>query len=490
MAFAILAIGVLALPELRAQLVNAKIDSLRTQGELITDALAEIATFGDPEPTLLQDRAAAILSSLRLPESERLRLYTREGELLLDSALLSDSVREQALEPRSHPGRFWGLDISPWRPRSLQEEIANAAEGAPTANLRLGADGERVVSVSLPVQRVKAVLAVLTIESNDLDAILARERRARLPFIMGAGVLILLSSTLLALVVANPLRRLAEAADRLRETGGTRLDPPPEIVGRNDEIGYLAQALQRLTAALSERIDSNARFAADVAHEIKNPLTSIRSAVETVRGVREREPRERLLGIIADDVRRLDRLITDISRASRLEAETARGAADRIDLARLLGELAQTYEATRREGANVVYAGAPKGELWVRGQEGPLGQVFRNLIDNARSFSPPGGEVRLSASAAGPRERRVVCVEILDDGPGVPPENLETIFQRFYTQRPQGQAFGANSGLGLSIARQIVEAHKGRIWAENRPEGGARFLVELPLAAEGERRGG
>lgn len=476
----------LTLSEMRAQLVRAKIDSLQTQAELITDLLAETATVGEPEPRLLTGRAMLILQRLPLPQAQRLRLYSREGELLLDSALSGERVRQRELPSRKAP--IWRPNFSQFPVRSLEQEVTSARTGAITANVRVGPDGERVVSVSLPVQRVQAVLAVLTLESNDVDRILAQERAARMPFIIGAGVIILLSSTLLAIVVAWPLRRLAEAADRMRATGETRLSAPPDIVTRQDEIGHLAQALERLTAALAERIDSNARFAADVAHEIKNPLTSIRSAVETVRGVADREARERLLAIIATDVRRLDRLISDISRASRLEAETALGAPDVIEMTRLLDELTQIYQVTRRDGVHVRFAGA-RGEVWVRGQEGPLGQVFSNLIENARSFSSPDGVVTLSLVTDGPRERPVVRVLVDDDGPGIPPENLETIFQRFYTQRPQGAAFGNNSGLGLSIARQIVTAHKGRVWAENRREGGARFIVELPLVRENPRRG-
>lgn len=471
---------------MRAQLVRAKIDSLQTQARLITDLLAETATQGEPEPRLLMGRAVLILQRLPLPNAQRLRLFTQDGVVLLDSALTGDRVGQRELAPREPP--IWRTNFSPLPMRTLAQEVALAARGQVTANVRSGSEGERVVSVSLPVQRVQAVLAVLTLESDDVDVILAQERAARTPFIIGAGIIILLSSTLLALVIARPLQRLADAADKLRASGGTRLSAPPDIVTRRDEIGHLAQALERLTGALAERIDSNARFAADVAHEIKNPLTSIRSAVETVRGVADREARERLLSIIAADVRRLDRLITDISRASRLEAETALGAADAIDLARLLEELSQIYQATRRDGVTVQFEG-PWSEFWVRGQEGPLGQVFRNLIDNARSFSPADGVVRVRLALDGPRDRRLVRVLVEDDGPGVPSENLETIFERFYTQRPQGAAFGGNSGLGLSIARQIVAAHKGRVWAENRPEGGARFIVELPLKRESARRG-
>jgi len=490
-AFAILAIGVLTLTELRTQLVRAKVEGLFTQARLITEYLAENATIGEPEPGLMSDRVGYVLQRLNLPASQRLRLFTPDGAVLVDSALAEDRVGQRRLAPTSETGprRSAGWRLANVVERPLQQEIADAAASeAGTANVRIAADGQRVVSVTLPIAHVKAVLGVLTLESNDIDSILAEERRARTPFIIGAGVLILLSSTLLALVIAPPLRRLALAADNVRASGGTRLAPPQDIISRKDEIGHLAQALERLTGALSERIEANARFAADVSHEIKNPLTSIRSAVETARSVSDSAAREQLLGVIAADVRRLDRLITDMSRASRLEAETAFGGAAAVDIARLLLELCHTYQVTRQDGASVRYFGPPDA-VYLKGQDGPLGQVFRNLVDNARSFSAAEGEVRVSLTTAGSRERRVILASVEDSGPGIPPDNLETIFQRFYTLRPQGAAFGGNSGLGLSIARQIVEAHKGRIWAENRAEGGARFIVELPLAGEGPALG-
>jgi len=275
----------------------------------------------------------------------------------------------------------------------------------------------------------------------------------------------------------------------VRETGQTRLFLP-EAKNRQDEIGDLAQALERMTGALADRIDMNERFAADVSHEIKNPLTSIRSAVETARNVSDPAAREKLLAIIAADVVRLDRLITDISRASRLEAETARGIGNRVDLGKLLVEIAETYAATQRSDEPAVeFKGPPPPGAFVDGQEGPLGQVFRNLIDNARSFTPPGAMVTISLILLVRRDGRWLRALVEDQGPGIPPENLETIFQRFYTERPKGAAFGRNSGLGLSIARQIVEAHRGKIWAENildRDTGatrGARLIVELPAAA-------
>jgi two-component system sensor histidine kinase ChvG len=232
-------------------------------------------------------------------------------------------------------------------------------------------------------------------------------------------------------------------------------------------------------------MDAIEAFAADVAHEIRNPLTSIRSAVETLELVKDPTARERLLRILQLDVQRLDRLVTDISNASRLDAELSRDSPRPLDLGRLLGEVAALYQAIAKPGNTPVVYTAPPGmePIFVSARETPLGQVFRNLIDNARSFSPPGGQVRVSLMLS--RGRAVAFIE--DDGPGIPPENLETIFQRFYTSRPKGAAFGGNSGLGLSIARQITEAHGGTLHAENRtsPDGGvagARFIVSLPAA--------
>ena len=288
---------------------------------------------------------------------------------------------------------------------------------------------------------------------------------------------------LLAQFVARPIDRLASAADRVR-LSGARAISLPGLARRDDEIGDLTRSLEAMTRALSQRMDAIEAFAADVAHEIRNPLTSIRSAVETLDLVNDPAPRARLLGILKQDVGRLDRLITDISNASRLDAELSRDAPRPLDLHRQLRELADFYAEVRRDGeAPVRYEGPADPPLLVSGREGPLGQVFRNLLDNARSFSPPEGEVVLRLS----REGGQALVAVEDAGPGMPADNLETVFERFYTSRPKGSAFGGNSGLGLSIARQIVEAHGGRIWAENRTDEagrvvGARFQVALPEA--------
>src|SRR5690606_36057609 len=251
----------------------------------------------------------------------------------------------------------------------------------------------------------------------------------------------------------------------------------------------LACALESMTDTLSTRMDAIERFAADVSHEFKNPLTSIRSALETLPLVKTDEQRARLTSLLQQDVRRLDRLITDISNASRLDAELSRDRPRAIDLNDLLGDIIGVYEAGRKPDEPAVRLVTATDNARVMGRDVPLGQVFRNLIDNARSFSPPGGEVRVSLYRDDSQADLPLRIRIDDDGPGIPAENLETVFERFYTSRPKGTAFGANSGLGLSIVRQIVDAHGGRVRAENRKgeDGsvlGARFEVSLPAVGK------
>ena len=346
-----------------------------------------------------------------------------------------------------------------------------------------------MVSVSIPIQHVEAVLGVLTLEAGDVDQIIAAQRRALIPFILIAIAVSLTSSLLLSRLVALPVLRLARAADSVT-LARARAISLPDIAQRDDELGDLTRSLQAMTSTLSERMDAIEGFAADVAHEIRNPLTSIRSAVETLDLVSDAAARERLTTILKQDVSRLDRLITDISNASRLDAELSREAPKPLDLDKLLADIAGLYAQTAKPGeAQRALRSRPDTlePMRVLGREGPLGQVFRNLIDNARSFSA-WSETPARGPASAPRLGRQAVAAVEDDGPGLPPENLETVFERFYTSRPKGAAFGGNSGLGLAIARQIVEAHGGRIWAENRTDGrpasvvGARFVVTLPEA--------
>lgn len=504
---AFLILGVLLLTEMRAGLTEAQFRNLRTQGELITNLLIETGTVeGDPYPYVNESAVRSVLARILPPIAEggrpgvgrpRVRMFASDGRLIADSDVIYDRLEERPLpdvDQQASIGRSIQqaarrveyLRLTPWHPTiTLDEEHARAMRGEIVYGERLNDRGERVVSVTMPLRRVQQVMGTVTIESADVERILVAERASMIPFMIGATIAIFLSSLLLALFIANPLRRLAAAADSLRLTGSTRLSLP-EVSKRKDEIGALGHSLEQMTEALADRIDSNERFAADVSHEIKNPLASIQSAVTSAQGATTPEQQKQMLAIVAQDVQRLDRLITDIARASRIEAETARGDLERVDLGQLLFEITRAYDLDERHRVHVHFRGAkPEGAI-VFGQAGPLGQVFRNLIDNARSFSPEAGRVIVSAELVRGKDGQIVRATVEDEGPGIPPENLETIFERFYTQRPKGTAFGGNSGLGLSIARQIVTALSGRIYAQNRTgEPGARLVVELPLATPG-----
>jgi len=495
---AVLIVGALVLNELRRGLIDAKRDSLVTQAAVIVNVLEQAATKGEPEPVLVPESARDTLQLLFIPRSERARVFDAHGELVTDSYVLGDRVDWRPLPPVRRPGDIeirWPTlggdrraEIQARARTDLKAEVGRALKGVDAFTLRQAQNGERVVSVSVPIMNVQAVLGVLTLESGDVDQIIAAQRWALLPFILIAITVIVSSSLLLTRLVAQPVMRLARAADRVTQARAREISLP-DIARRDDELGDLTRSLEAMTRALSERMDAIERFAADVAHEIRNPLTSIRSAVETLDLVSDPAARDRLTGILKHDVDRLDRLITDISNASRVDAELSREDPVRLDLERILADIASFYAETSSPGAVPVRFISPDGmdPVTVLGREGPLSQVFRNLIDNARSFSSlstvAAPEVRLGVRRVG--RRAVASVE--DDGPGLPPENLETVFQRFYTARPKGALFGGHSGLGLSIARQIVEAHGGEIRAENRVDAdgavlGARFVVDLPEA--------
>jgi two-component system sensor histidine kinase ChvG len=495
---AILISGALILNELSRGLINAKIDSLTTQGEFIANVIEQAATVGDPEPLIDAERTRATLNLLFIPRSQRARVFDAAGGTIADSYVITDQIERAPLPPAHRPGELRLNWRPPWEHREspaaiaqarseLRAEVSRALKGNPVAELRRAPNGERVVSVSIPLHNVQAVLGVLTLESGDVDEIIAAQRLALLPFILIAMTVSLVSSYMLSRAIAVPVMRLARAADRVTASRARAISLP-DIAGRSDELGDLTRSLETMTSALSERMDAIEGFAADVAHEIRNPLTSIRSAVETLELVSDPAAKARLTGILKHDVGRLDRLITDISNASRLDAELSREAPRPLDLGRLLADIAALYEQSAQPGEAAVRYSSPAAEPCpVLGREGPLSQVFRNLIDNAKSFSHLSAsgspQVRISAR----RQGRQVIAEVEDDGPGIPAENLETIFERFYTARPKGAAFGGHSGLGLSIARQIIDAHGGQIHAENRlsPQGvviGARIIVSLPEA--------
>jgi len=498
---AILIIGALVLNELRAGLVIVKKQDLMRQAEVYANLLADGAIYGRPQPGLDEELARATIKSLNLPEILRAQVRSLDADVVADSFFLSEQVEVQALPPVQKPGLYnrIGTNLSniagtfyerimpergggAVRTQTLNEEFLAARRGDPAASQRFSDRGQRVVSVSIPLQEVSEIVGVLTLEASDIEQIIRAERVALIPFITVAMLVALITSGLLTYAIARPLRRLSIAADRVR-TGSSDNLHLDALARRKDEIGYLAQSLEAMTSALVERIEANEQFAADVAHELKNPITSIRSAVETAAMVQDDpEAREKLRKVIESDVRRLDRLITDISNASRIEAEMTRAPRKRVALDALCRDIVETYAATAKPGdVEVVFRDETMGAgLRVQGRGGQLGQVVRNLVDNARSFSPPGGTVTvtLQQGRKGPQTTGRILVE--DRGPGIPDDKLETIFQRFYTDRPAGAAFGNNSGLGLSIVRQIAETHRGSVHAENREDGGARFVVELP----------
>jgi two-component system sensor histidine kinase ChvG len=356
--------------------------------------------------------------------------------------------------------------------------------------VRVNNRGEVIVSVAVPVLRSRTIHGVLMLstQGDDIDQMVTAERLAILKVGGVASAVMIVLSLALASTIAGPVRRLADSAERVRRRIRTRVEIP-DFTRRRDEIGHLSGALRDMTDALYNRIEAIEMFAADVAHELKNPLTSLRSAVETMPLARSENSRARLLAVIEHDVKRLDRLISDISDASRLDAELQRQDVVPVDIRRLLTTLTSVSNETRLGhdvAVEVRFGGKdPIDTFSVPGHASRLGQVISNLLMNAQSFSNPGDKVRILCR----RVKSEVEIVIDDDGPGIRDDALERIFERFYTDRPH-QGFGQNSGLGLSISKQIIEAHGGRIWAENRPGpvgpdgeatvAGARFVLRLP----------
>lgn len=529
--------GILYLNKFRAGLIDARVESLRTQGQIIAAAVAAQATVEtdsisvDPDRLLeLQagesltafelgdttadfpinpEQVAPLLKRLISPTRTRARIYDQEGTLLLDS---------RGLYSRGHILRFelppldqekpwyddWIESVKLWFRRgdlpAYREigagngreypEVVGALNGQSPSIVRISEDGGLIVSVATPIQRFRAVLGALLLstESGDIDAIVEAERMAIVRVFLVAAAVTILLSVLLASTIAGPVRRLSGAAERVRRGINKRVEIP-DFSQRKDEIGHLAQSLRDMTAALYNRMEAIEAFAADVAHELKNPLTSLRSAVETFPIVKSDDARNRLLAVIQHDVRRLDRLITDISDASRLDAELARADTAPVDIAKLLDAVVsiarEARVVTRSEIVLDVDPGRwGKNAFIVLGHDSRLAQVFNNLIDNARSFSPPNGTVTIRAR----RKSGVIVVTVEDEGPGITGDNVDRIFERFYTDRPGAEDFGKNSGLGLAITRQIVDAHNGRVVAENRKTtdgkvAGARFTITLPPAA-------
>ncbi len=510
LALALLAGGFLYLGKYQASLIGTQIESLKTQGEVFAAALGEGAVLDsvDEGEILLPDLARQMMRRLVEPTRTRARLFDVKGQIIADSRVIrgpGDTVQVLELQAPERRGAIlriadqiydWTLNLLP-RHGSYplyRESASPSARDYPEVTRALrGESGSAVrsdtltnglvFSVAIPIQRYKQVLGVVMLStgSSEIEEEL-RTVRLELLRIFGVALLVtVLLSFYLAGTIARPIRRLAAAAERGR--GRRARVEIPDFTRRGDEIGDLSGSLREMTDELWQRMNAIESFAADVAHEIKNPLSSLRSAVETATRIEDPANQRRLMAIILNDVHRLDRLITDISDASRLDAELGRVELEPINIAAMLGALLDVHEATRTDSSPrlVLAIGKSERPLIVPGIETRLSQVFRNVIGNAVSFSPPLGEIRLTAR----HEGRAVLVTVEDEGPGVPDEKLTAIFDRFYTERPLGEKFGTHSGLGLSISKQIVEAHRGMIWAENRKDAsgvtiGARFSVRLP----------
>jgi len=489
-ALIMLAGGVLYLDSFRGRLLEQRTEQAGDAALLVAEAVA------------VADRPAQIAriaGRIGATSSARIRLYRADGALTFDSWRLPAGPTFALRDPETEPWRkqaaraldrmieFVGSEdrlgryAEPQPDRLDSWPEARAAiqrrDGRAVTLLRRAPDRTVIVSAAAFVPETGGI-ALVTVDTRDVTRVVREERLTSFLIFLGVLALSLMLSIFLARTIVRPLRRLAIAAQRVR-LGRAREVVVPRLPSRRDEIGLLARSLSDMSHALRHRIDSIEAFAADVSHELKNPLASLRSAVDTLEAVKDPALQAQLMTVIRDDVARIDRLITDIADASRLDAELARARFEPVDLGQLAGALIGLVERDGLpRGVEIAFARPEPGTAVVMGAEGRLAQLARNLIDNALSFAPDGGVVTVAVQRAGVD----VLLRVEDDGPGIPPESVENIFRRFYSERPAGEDFGKHSGLGLAIAAAVAEAHDGRIEARNRPGGGAAFTVTLPAA--------
>ena len=501
LALLLLVAGLLYVGQYRKGLIDNEIAALNIQAELFAAALGEAAVGSkDSDQVLVVEGANQILRRMVLTTGTIAQIFKPNGDLLIDSRSY-----------RGPTGNVEVTDLPPPKLKSiLKDKLYNffrnalrillpnikmvsdektaknlAFKGEHGIVIKTFSNGKLSLSVAVPVQRYKKVLGalLLTNNNNKIDESVFQIRLDILKIFSLVLLVTILLSIYLAGSIARPLRKLAIATEDIR-TGQARHYAISDILLRKDEIGELGTMLNDMTEALWVRMEAIERFAADVAHEIKNPLTSIKSAVETVGCVDDPFQQKKLMAIVIDDIERLDRLITDISDASRLDAELSRKKMMPIKLNILLDKLVELYgETSNTRGIEFKFVNMVDDPILIQGIEERLLQVFRNLINNAISFSPDNGVILL-----------IICLDDLsikiyveDDGPGLKPGSETIIFNRFYKERPDGEKFGIHSGLGLSISKQIVRAHGGDVWAKNIQNTtgkilGARFIIELSKA--------
>ncbi|MDN5785951.1 sensor histidine kinase [Pseudorhodobacter sp.] len=509
MALVILVAGVLFMNPFRDSLVLQREQGLVTEAQLAADVfeaqLPGVTAVSLNDPTGVD--VAKLLQNMNIGPGVDAFVFDRDGRVIgtaegkareflpgstkTQSTLITDflngiweAVSSVLSGPESDQGKVSSESLA-------RNGFAAALAGQTSSNMAKDSSGGTLFSVATPIWSAGEVLGVVALTSaeGEIDALVRHEREQVLQMFVIALLVSIGLSLVLASTIANPLSDLAAAAELGRDRDARKMAPSrvriPDLAARPDEIGRLSVAMRGMVAALYDRIDANEQFAADVSHEIKNPLASLRSAVGTLRVAKRDDQREKLLEVIEHDVRRLDRLVSDISNASRLDSELVKEEEEEFNLIKTLGNLSEYLgEQAKQKGVDFIID-LPAEPIVIRGLEARLAQVFVNLITNAASFCEDGDAVRVWARR---RENRVLVV-VEDTGPGIPEQALTKVFKRFYSERPVAQ-FGDHSGLGLAISKQIVEAHGGVIWAENiRPTSadatseplGARFVVGLPV---------
>lgn len=488
-ALALLAGGFFYLDSYRTRIVDDRLEQSARELKLLAIGLENAPA----------DRQNALIAAYSRQTGDRVRRYAPDGTLIADSFTM-DTPRYRLRSPEEeewqrHVARF--LDkavdriVSADRPPDFEEPTLDRADAwpellmarktrSPQATNRYAPDRTFMISAAVAARDGTGLLA--TENARDITRTV-RAERLRLGMVLAVAVLAsVLLSLFLARTIVQPLQRLARAAVRVR-LGRARQVTVPRLPERRDEIGMLARALSDMSQALRQRIDATDAFAADVSHELKNPIASLRSALDALDRVDRPDLRAQLMAIAQDDVRRLDRLVTDIAEASRVDAELSRTRFEPIDLGLLIERMVIAREARGvPRGVRLAFARPRKDVAVILGEEGRLIRVLDNLIDNAISFSPEGGLVRIIATVAD----NEVLVSVEDEGPGVPESEREHVFRRFHSVRPEGEAFGKHSGLGLAIARSIIDGHQGKIRIADREDAqsGACFIVTLPMAVE------
>ncbi|SOB93590.1 two-component system sensor histidine kinase ChvG [Rhodobacter sp. JA431] len=513
LAMVVMVAGVLYLNPFRDSLVFQRESAIVSEAELVADVFEAHMPTAAPVNLAAGDGIDVIeaMRGIELPPGATIYVFDAAGNLIADSSVVGTDDREPVaglgIDTRSTMltdllNRGWDWVASfvrrdheatqPVNTREIAEQLAPQVRADQTViSTSRDPSGATIFSVATGLYQNERLVGTMAMTSaaGEIDQLVRVEREQVLQMFVIAIIVSIGLSLVLASTIANPLSDLAAAAEIGRDKNSRKVSPGrvriPDLTARPDEIGRLSGALRGMVAALYDRIDANEQFAADVAHEIKNPLASLRSAVASLYVVKREDQRVRLLEVIDHDVKRLDRLVSDISNASRLDSELVKEEEERFDLMKMVMNLGEYLGGQAADNGVEFITDLPKEPIFITGLEARLAQVFVNLITNAISFCEDGDAVRVWARK---RENRVLVV-VEDTGPGIPEEALTKVFKRFYSQRPEGQ-FGDHSGLGLAISKQIVEAHGGVIWAENiRPTDaditseplGARFVVGLPV---------